>query len=270
MRGKYSVLSILFSVMFMFLLLVIASRATETTKKVSVDGYTAVMQPALGTEGMELSADSTPIPTPAPTPKLILPSIDINSWEYMLANNSNNISTYTPVVVPIEGTTQFFDERAISYLNEFLEGARAAGFSPHINAGYRPYSSQRYLFNGKASQISWDGTYTYAEAVELAKKIVAPPGASEHQTGLAVDITDKHYKIMDLEAMDKNLLAWLKEHCYEYGFILRYPDKKEAITGWNEPWHFRYVGKEVAKFMTKNNLCLEQFLELYKKQETAK
>jgi D-alanyl-D-alanine carboxypeptidase len=92
---------------------------------------------------------------------------------------------------------------------------------------------------------------------------VAYPGTSEHQTGLCCDITDKYYSAMDVSQMDQNLLTWLREHCAEYGFILRYPGNKESITGWNEPWHYRYVGVEAAKYMTENNLCLEEFRKLY-------
>ena len=195
------------------------------------------------------------------------PDLDIDSWEYMLVNDEHSIFTYAPVVVEISGTAQFFDERAITYLEAFLQGARDAGFTPYVNAAFRPYSTQQYLFNGKASQISWDGTYTYAEAVEMAKEIVAYPGTSEHQSGLAVDITDQYYSKMNLDEMNQDQLKWLQEHCTEYGFILRYPDNKEVLTGRNEPWHFRYVGTVAAEYITENNLSLEQFLELYKPTE---
>jgi D-alanyl-D-alanine carboxypeptidase len=157
-----------------------------------------------------------------------------------------------------------FDSRAIDALESLLQAARDAGYTPYINTAYRPYSAQEYIFNGKASQIAWSGQVTYEEAVEQAKSIVAYPGTSEHQTGLACDITDQYYSTMDASKMDQGLLTWLKDHCAEYGFILRYPANKESITGWNEPWHFRYVGVEAAKFMTENDLCLEEFWNLYK------
>ena len=87
---------------------------------------------------------------------------------------------------------------------------------------YRPYSTQEYNYNGKASQISWPD-YPDAEDYAEAAKLVAPPGTSDHQTGLAVDITDKYYSQMDASKMDQDFLAWLKDNCAEYGFILRYP-----------------------------------------------
>ena len=109
-----------------------------------------------------------------------------------------------------------------------------------------------------SSQNEQDSRH-YAEAA----KLVAPPGTSDHQTGLAVDITDKYYSQMDASKMDQDFLAWLKDNCAEYGFILRYPSSKVSITGWDEPWHFRYVGKVAAEFIMDNNLCLEQFISLY-------
>lgn len=208
--------------------------------------------------------DTSPTPEPTPKPSIYKPDIDINSWEYMLVNADNNIGRYVPPqTVAIADLAQYFDSRAVDALLEFLDGARAAGYSPYIMTAYRPYSAQEYLFNGKASQISWGGEYTYAEAVEMAKEIVAYPGSSEHQTGLCADITDKYYNRLVAEDMDQNFIAWMQEHCVDYGFILRYPDNKVGITGWDEPWHYRYVGKEVAQYMTENNLTLEEFRELY-------
>lgn len=79
-----------------------------------------------------------------------------------------------------------------------------------------------------------------------------------------MDITDKYYSTMDASRMDQEFLTWLADNCAEYGFILRYPSYKVSITGWDEPWHFRYVGKEAAVSSMDNNLCLEQFVSLYK------
>ena len=90
-----------------------------------------------------------------------------------------------------------------------------------------------------------------------------PPGESDHQTGLGLDITDRYYSTMDASQMDQNFLTWLRENCADYGFILRYPSDKSAITERDEPWHFRYVGVEAARYIMDNNLCLEQFIALY-------
>lgn len=87
-----------------------------------------------------------------------------------------------------------------------------------------------------------------------------PAGYSEHQTGLALDILSSSNLNMDASQENTKENQWMKEHCYEYGFILRYPKDKENITQISyEPWHFRYVGKEAAKYMKENQLTLEEF-----------
>lgn len=266
MRGKVSILTIVFTIALIFLLLLIASRTGEKTKGDSIDGYSS----GKSQDSYENAGDVNYFLNPTPAPSVYKPDIDIHSWEFILANNDNNIGTYTPVCKQINGFPQYFDERAIDKLEEFLQAARDAGFTPFINSSFRPYSSQKYIFNGKASQIAWGGKHTYEEAVELAKKIVAFPGTSDHQTGLAVDITDKYYRKLTYGLVDQELLDWLKDNCVNYGFIMRYPANKEAITGLDEPWHFRYVGREAAEYIMENNLCLEQFIELYRDKRPAK
>lgn len=271
MRAKKILYAFVLTVLTVVLIVLISSRNAEkeiwpTALSGSPDSaaYSQTDMPVLDNDTANITqTDVTPTPAPTPVPTSYKPDIDINSWEYVLVNADHSIGSYVPNVVAIENTAQYFDSRAIDALESFLQGARDAGYTPYINTAYRPYSAQEYIFNGKASQISWGGQYTYEEAVEMAKSIVAYPGTSEHQTGLACDITDKYYSTMDASKMDQGLLTWLKDHCAEYGFILRYPADKESITGWNEPWHFRYVGVEAAEFMTENNLCLEEFWSLY-------
>jgi len=100
------------------------------------------------------------------------------------------------------------------------------------------------------------------EAYTLASQIVMVPGASEHQLGLALDITSDTYIELLQGFADTEAGKWLAEHCCEYGFVLRYPLGKEDITGVEyEPWHFRYVGKEAATVMTEEGICLEEFMD---------
>lgn len=94
---------------------------------------------------------------------------------------------------------------------------------------------------------------------------MARPGTSEHQTGLACDITDQYYELKNSSLEDTALYRWMSKHCQDYGFIVRYPKDKEDVTGIiYEPWHFRYVGKEAAGYIMEHDLCLEEFLDLYK------
>ena len=91
-----------------------------------------------------------------------------------------------------------------------------------------------------------------------------PAGCSEHQLALCCDITDKYYATKRDDKVASPTIAWLQEHCAEYGFIHRFPDGKQEITGvMNESWHFRYVGVEAATYIMENHLVLEEFLALY-------
>lgn len=269
MKAKQTLSALVFTLLFVALIMIVSSRKAEYSSwsyaSSELDaGYTSVNAPKPDND-TTIIAQTQVTPPPTGTAQPVIddkPDVDTSSWELMLVNSDHNIGSYSPNVVTVDGTAQYFDSRAAAALEDFLQGARDAGFTPYINAAYRPFSAQEYLFNGKASQISWSGEHTYAEAVELAKKIVAYPGTSEHQSGLCADITDKYYSVYDLAQMDQELLAWLKDHCAEYGFILRYPSDKKSVTGWDEPWHFRYVGKDAAKYIMDNGLCLEEFLEL--------
>lgn len=94
-----------------------------------------------------------------------------------------------------------------------------------------------------------------------AARWVAPPGTSEHQTGLALDIVSADYQLLDEKQAETPEQQWLMEHCWEYGFVLRYPTDKSAVTGIGyEPWHYRYVGKEAAREMVRRGVCLEEYL----------
>jgi D-alanyl-D-alanine carboxypeptidase len=105
---------------------------------------------------------------------------------------------------------------------------------------------------------------SYDEAYTAAATVVAIPGTSEHNLGLAVDICAEDYQVLDDAQADTPEQQWLMEHCADYGFILRYPQGKEDQTGiiW-EPWHYRYVGVEAAQEITSSGLCLEEYLALH-------
>ncbi len=205
---------------------------------------------------------STPEPTPDPdspagrAAALGLPAppdIDIDSWEYKLANGWNNIADYTPEVEVLE--QQSLDKRIIEPMKAMIADTRAQGLNVFLSSGYRNYAEQKYLFDRKVAQYGY----------EVAKTIVLPPGTSEHQTGLACDITDRYYETKDHSLENTAMYQYMSQHCQEFGFVVRYPANKEEITGViYEPWHFRYVGVEVARYMTENDLCLEEFVSLYR------
>lgn len=195
---------------------------------------------------------------------LEFPAITITEWQYVLINKDTPIKSYAPSVRQFGSDGPYVDKRMIDSLSSLVDAAKKAGFEPYISVGYRSYADQQQLFNEKASELSQNGVYTYEEAQQIAAEIVAKPGTSDHQTGLAVDILDKEYEVLDYSKMDSKFFDWLDANCAQFGFIKRYPSNKKSVTGWDEPWHYRYVGKEVAEFIMKNGMCLEEFAAHYK------
>lgn len=208
-----------------------------------------------------------PTPTPTPTPYVDpdLPDIHINDWSYKLIDNIHVLSnTFTPDEVVKTDNDQYIDSRIIEPLENMLAGAREAGFDVCVRMGYRTYSSQAIVFNGRASIIYESNSITLEEAEMIARQYVFYPGTNEHQYGLSADIMDSATTTMSADDVeDLPVLLWLKEHCAEYGFILRYPKEKKDITGWYEPWHFRYVGTEAAEYIMDKGICLEEFIAKY-------
>ena len=204
----------------------------------------------------EMEATPVPSPTPTPEPYTDKPDIDINDWKFILANPWHSVEEYEPDLEWF-GDVQL-DYRIIDAMDAFVGDARDLGYSVVMVSGYRSYDTQTGLFEQTAD--------AYGE--EEAATIVAVPGTSEHQTGLAADITDDYYDLMNESLENTELYQWMSAHCHEYGFIVRFPKGKEDITGIiYEPWHYRYVGVEAATYIMEHDLTLEEFLELYQPKE---
>lgn len=143
------------------------------------------------------------------------------------------------------------DVACLDALTKMLADCKAAGNLCSMNSAYRSVQQQWGILNSRTAEYMADGL-SYDAALAKTLLSVAVPGTSEHHLGLAVDI----------DGMDA--LEWLNEHCWEYGFILRYLEGKTHITGIiHEPWHFRYVGTEVSMDMKDTGLCLEEYLGAY-------
>jgi D-alanyl-D-alanine carboxypeptidase len=146
------------------------------------------------------------------------------------------------------------DERILESLNDMIRAAREDGVSLWISSGYRSVKRQQELFDEQVNQNLQSGM-NESEAKEVAATSVAIPGTSEHNTGLAVDLNGVRHDFYTTEAY-----GWLSKHAAEYGFVERYPDGKQELTGIIfEPWHYRYVGKEAAEEMSARGLCLEEY-----------
>jgi D-alanyl-D-alanine carboxypeptidase len=132
-----------------------------------------------------------------------------------------------------------------------------------IISAYRSSETQRELYDEMIDDYLGRGKEERETHNATIRKI-AYPGASEHQLGLAIDILPTDYRRMNNNTLtNRPEIQWLYQNSYRFGFILRYPDNTEHITGVQyEPWHFRYVGREAAYFMMTNNLTLEEFHEL--------
>mgnify|MGYP000380900455 FL=1 len=150
--------------------------------------------------------------------------------------------------------------RAADALKEFLAAARAQGFTVSISRTYMSYPDQRTRFNGMASTLYDQGDISLADAEKKVTEMGYYPGADEHQTGLAVNFVGE-----DAEAkFSTPVLEWMREHCAEYGFILRYPEGREEYTGRDpEPGHFRYVGEVAAEYIMRKGITLEEFKDAY-------
>jgi D-alanyl-D-alanine carboxypeptidase len=182
-------------------------------------------------------------------------------WMIILVNKDTPLPLgYKPPLASLSNGLQF-DARAIDSLNMMLSQARAEGLSPVVCSAYRSVEYQRQLFDNQISKQMSRGLDPRQAELE-AGKVVAYPGTSEHNLGLAVDIVSLHYQILDDAQADTPEIKWITEHCSEYGFILRYPKDKTNVTGIiYEPWHFRYVGIDAAKAITESGYCLEEYVQ---------
>lgn len=190
------------------------------------------------------------------------PEIIYNFEQYItLANRSHLLeSGYVPndlvktTVRRASGTSPMeLRQAANDALSDMFAAATEAGYTLYLKSAYRSYQTQKTMYNNRLAKMGRDDG------------LVAYPGSSDHQTGLGVDVLNYAWTLKD--GMNKEFAKtaeaqWMLEHCQEFGFVLRYMEDKEDITGIKfEPWHFRYVGKETAAYIMENHLSLEEFTE---------
>lgn len=196
-----------------------------------------------------------------PAPKTALQVRE--DWNLTLVNRENLLlEGFTPVLTDI-GDGHRVDSRIAGSLQEMLNDAKAAGLQPKVLSSYRSYEEQKQEMEEKIEEFVSAGK-RQDDAVRAAREYVAAPGASEHQLGLAVDLSS------DGAQAQKALWNWLKENSWKYGFIQRYPENKTSITGIRkEDWHYRYVGKEAAKKIVETGQCLEEYVREIRQKFTA-
>lgn len=185
-------------------------------------------------------------------------------WQLLLVNPWHTLPEGFQVELKTLPNGMQVDQRIYDDLTAMLADCKAAGLRPLVCSAYRSVETQTRLYRNKITRLRAAG-YARDTAVEEAGRWVAVPGTSEHQTGLAVDLVAASYQVLDQNQEQTAEQKWLMEHCWEYGFILRYPDGKSDLTGIiYEPWHYRYVGVETAQALRESGQCLEEYLQAAK------
>ena len=195
-------------------------------------------------------------------PKEVIPEKDL-PWNLALVNFENKLAEdFEPKEVAEADNGYVTDARIADAAKKMISDARAKDNVRIIAlSGYRDYEYQKELFDNKVERLQQEKGYSVSKAREEAATVVAVPGTSEHQLGLALDLVDARHVKLNESQENTAAYKWLYKHCAEYGFIVRYPNGKTDITGIiYEPWHFRYVGVEAATYIMENNLTLEEYL----------
>lgn len=182
----------------------------------------------------------------------IKPSKYLNT-KYILVNKYNFLEeSYIPNdLIKLNDYSKenlYLNNEAYESFKKMALDARLNNLNIRIISAYRSYEYQKKLYSN----------YLKIDPQNIVDTYSARSGHSEHQTGLAIDIDNTKTSYTNFE--NTNEFEWIKNNCYKYGFILRYPKDKEHITGYiYEPWHYRYVGTEISEYIYKNNLAYEEY-----------
>ncbi|GAB6638488.1 D-alanyl-D-alanine carboxypeptidase family protein [Streptococcus uberis] len=192
-----------------------------------------------------------------------LPNVSIDDWELVLVNRDHPKEEMNPELVDINGIS--VDKRIADATAEFLAAAQAVNAQEHLISGYRSVAYQAELYQSYVSQeMANDPSLTQEAAEAIVQTYSQPAGSSEHQTGLAIDMST----VDALNQSDVETVKQVTALAPKYGFILRFPDGKQESTGVGyEDWHFRYVGKKSAAYISKHQISLEEYIKLLKEKK---
>lgn len=178
-------------------------------------------------------------------------------WNLVVVNTEREIpADYVPKLAEVASSGIYMDYRVAPYYNAMYEAAKKDGVILTPYSGYRSYARQQRNYNNLTQKYMTQYSLSKEDAAAKAATVILPPGTSEHNLGLAMDIcnTNSSFK-------NQKEYKWLIGHAHEYGFILRYTSEKQPITGIiPEPWHWRFVGTEYAEDIKNSGLCLEEYL----------
>lgn len=185
-----------------------------------------------------------------------------DDWRLILVNYDHPIPDDWTIDLAMTRYGYEVDTRIADAVDELITAAASDNISLIICYGYRTIEQSRQLFEKQVNKQLALGL-SQEQAVIEARRWVAPPGTSEHHTGLALDIVTPSHQVLNHAFADTDAGQWLAAHSWEHGFVIRYPEDKQEVTGITyEPWHVRYVGKEHAAAMHENNECLEEYVAL--------
>ena len=227
----------------------------QAVNGLDADGLAGVKTQALLFSGTALSADQAP-----PTDFLVLVNRSHKLSKTDVPTDLVEIASVLPSdVVKVKYAGTKANRTAVEALGKMLSAAISEGVSNfQISSAYRTYSEQQKLVDNSVAKYQKNNpSWSRDRCLSATYQTVAPAGSSEHQTGLAFDITVPGVSFTGTEQQ-----KWLHQHCAEYGFIVRFTAEKQKLTGFvAESWHFRYVGVDAAKTITQNNWCLEEYVE---------
>ncbi len=197
-----------------------------------------------------------------------LPDVKSSDWQLVLINK-NHPAKDGDIQLKSWVNGQQMDERIYADFQALVTAGKKAGISYIAISGYRSVAYQKELLDKDIKTYENQGM-SADEARKKALEYMTEPGVSEHHTGLAIDVLDEDWynagKSLETSYGESKGGLWLAENAMNYGFIIRYTQDKESLTGIKyEPWHLRYVGKESAQYITKHQLVLEEYLTLLKK-----
>ncbi len=230
----------------------------ETTLKPSTENSVSSKEETTGTEEADTTKrDFTTQPQLDENDRIIV-NPEQENWNLVVVNAGRAMPEgYVPKLTTVAGTGVKLDYRVAPWYDKMYNAAKKDGIILVPYSGYRSYERQKINYNNLTEKYMGRYGISRQEAAKRAATVILPPGTSEHNLGLAMDICNTY----DSFANQKEY-KWLVEHAHEYGFILRYTAEKKPITGIvAEPWHWRYVGVEYAEKIKNSGLCFEEYLD---------
>ena len=187
---------------------------------------------------------------------------DSRGWNILMVNPWNSAPAGHEVELAPINSEHSMEVEAAAAFDILNQDMIAIGKGPKVNSTYRSAEKQKELYDERVNAYVTQEGLSVEKAKEIVSRSVAAPGTSEHQLGLAVDISDATYVRMDASQMETPTQLWMIDNAWQYGFILRYPNNKSKITGIEyEPWHYRYVGKELAAELYELDMTMEEYLD---------